>query len=104
MPGTLVTLDGCWQALPGRGRDSLGGKVHMQSLGLVHFLFVGELWPMGVAHFLSPICPFVFPSLSFALCWRETYGSSKLVLRVLEFSFVPMKLGAIFKRKKLMKL
>ena len=92
MPGTLVTLDGCWQALPGRGRDSLGGKVHMQSLGLVHFLFVGELWPMGVAHCLSPICPFVFPSLSFALCWRETYGSSKLDLWALEFSFVPMKL------------
>ena len=29
MPGTLVTLDGCWQALPGRGPDSLGRKVHV---------------------------------------------------------------------------
>ena len=57
----------------------------------------------GSTLFVPHLSP-VFPSLSFAHCWRETYGSSKLVLRALEFSFVSMKLGAIFKRKKLVKL
>lgn len=53
----------------------------MQSLGLVRLLFVGQLWPMEVAHCLSPIFPpslhhspllFVEEKLMVAVSW--TYG------------------------------
>ena len=43
-----VTVDPCWQALPGGGPGSLGGTVHLLSLGLVYLLVFGQMWPMGV--------------------------------------------------------
>ena len=43
-----VTVDPCWQALPGWGPGSLGGTVHLLSLGLVYLLVFGQMWPMGV--------------------------------------------------------